>query len=94
MYMHIVYIQYTLCEVLNEVPTKLKPKTDPKTNFNSSFFLGLGLGLVFCLVLGFVVVVYSAGQNIVGLFFWSYPLLFSAFRSQHSALHRMWNSGM
>ena len=22
MYMHIVYIQYTLCEVLNEVPTK------------------------------------------------------------------------
>ena len=22
MYMHIVYIQYTLCEVLNEVPTE------------------------------------------------------------------------
>ena len=22
MYMHIVYIQYTFCEVLNEVPTK------------------------------------------------------------------------
>ena len=26
MYMHIVYIQYTLCEVLNEVPT-VKPGT-------------------------------------------------------------------
>ena len=26
MYMHIVYIQYTLCEVLNEVPT---PFSDP-----------------------------------------------------------------
>ena len=30
MYMHIVYIQYTLCEVLNEVPTE---------NFPISFYL-------------------------------------------------------
>ena len=40
--------------------------------------LGLGLGLVFWLVLGFVLVVYSAGQKIkpiVGSFFWSYPAI-------------------
>ena len=40
--------------------------------------LVLGLGLLFGLVSGFVLVVYSAGQNIVGSFFWSYALLFSA----------------
>ena len=38
----------------------------------------LGLGLLFGLVSGFVLMVYSAGQNIVGSFFWSYALLFSA----------------
>ena len=40
--------------------------------------LVLGLGLLFGLVSGFVLMVHSAGQNIVGSFFWSYALLFSA----------------
>ena len=49
--------------------TKTKPKTYQKTNPNPLFFLGLDLGLRlelgldFWLVLGFVFVMYSAGQK-------------------------------
>ena len=53
-------------------PAEYITKTKANTNPNPLVLLlglGLGLELVFWLVLGFVLVMYSAGQNIDGTYF-------------------------